>query len=736
MKIKSCEIKSFGKLKDRTINLDDKITVIRGNNESGKSTLSAFIKYVLYGYTGKGKDERGNEKLHYSPWSGEKSAGALVLSSENGEVYRAERSGDGKSGSAKLLSASGSECFEGYSAGEALFGIDAQTFAKSAFVGQTDIEAGGMKDIGASLEKILLENDGDADYDKAVKSLEAERNTLYNRMRKTGKLFELSERLNGLYTLREQEAENHKSLLTSRFSAAETEKRVNENSVQLEALYAESENIAAYDAEERLVMIHKAQEKCKMCENALEDVKATAMCGDFLPDRKYLDELQKTFSEYLSASPELARAENELAEAENRLTLSLARLHSGNNFGDALSESADCVNKALCKASQYDAKRRKFLKFGILFTCLIVTIPVAVVMFVLSAKNKKQLKELLEECGFATLPELEKFEAESKTILSEAELLKKEIARRKKRCDEKKIECSVCEEMLYEKLGEIGYVCACSSLYDAKSDISDNLLPKLREHISALEAAQGEFSREKTALDALLSVSDLEKLTLAASKKQDTPPKRSHEAVDREIKYIEGANSLLAKKLSELRAEIARLEAVNSAPEALEAQISETEKMLSDSKLSCSAMELALELIEKSRNDIRKGVLPKISERAGELFSKFTGGKYRGLFFDSDFGVSVLEESDTETRRVGFLSAGAVDAAYIALRIALAESLCREKPIFIFDDSFVKADNERLENILSVLLSLSEEYQIIILSCHTREEQFLSGKCKLVVLDE
>ena len=66
MKIKSCEIKNFGKLSDKTITLDDRITVVRGKNESGKSTLSSFIKYVLYGYTGKGRDERSNEKHRFN----------------------------------------------------------------------------------------------------------------------------------------------------------------------------------------------------------------------------------------------------------------------------------------------------------------------------------------------------------------------------------------------------------------------------------------------------------------------------------------------------------------------------------------------------------------------------------------------------------------------------------------------------------------------------------------------
>ena len=48
MRIKNLNITSFGKLEDVSIGLDDKITVISGKNEAGKSSIATFIKYMLY----------------------------------------------------------------------------------------------------------------------------------------------------------------------------------------------------------------------------------------------------------------------------------------------------------------------------------------------------------------------------------------------------------------------------------------------------------------------------------------------------------------------------------------------------------------------------------------------------------------------------------------------------------------------------------------------------------------
>ena len=43
MKVNKIKINSYGKLKDKEINLKDGINVIYGKNEAGKSTLLRFI---------------------------------------------------------------------------------------------------------------------------------------------------------------------------------------------------------------------------------------------------------------------------------------------------------------------------------------------------------------------------------------------------------------------------------------------------------------------------------------------------------------------------------------------------------------------------------------------------------------------------------------------------------------------------------------------------------------------
>ena len=62
MKFKNLSVGSFGKISDKEISFSDKLNIIYGKNEAGKSTLSAYMKYMLYGFSSqKGRSVDSNE---------------------------------------------------------------------------------------------------------------------------------------------------------------------------------------------------------------------------------------------------------------------------------------------------------------------------------------------------------------------------------------------------------------------------------------------------------------------------------------------------------------------------------------------------------------------------------------------------------------------------------------------------------------------------------------------------
>ena len=91
MKINKIKLNSYGKLKNKEINLESNLNIIYGKNESGKSTLLKFILNIFYGASRnkKGRDISDFEK--YKPWDSEEYSGKLTYELDNRNKYEIYR---------------------------------------------------------------------------------------------------------------------------------------------------------------------------------------------------------------------------------------------------------------------------------------------------------------------------------------------------------------------------------------------------------------------------------------------------------------------------------------------------------------------------------------------------------------------------------------------------------------------------------------------------------------------
>ena len=91
MLINKLKINSYGKLKDKEIDLKNGINIIYGQNEAGKSTLINFIKNSFYGISKNKNGKDISDYDRYKPWIGEDFSGKVEYQLENGkkfEIYR------------------------------------------------------------------------------------------------------------------------------------------------------------------------------------------------------------------------------------------------------------------------------------------------------------------------------------------------------------------------------------------------------------------------------------------------------------------------------------------------------------------------------------------------------------------------------------------------------------------------------------------------------------------------
>lgn len=98
MKITTIAVDGFGLLHDRRVEPSTGLTVVRGQNEAGKTTLLAFVRAILFGF----------ETNRYRALAGGRRGGWLGIEMADQRLFRIERYGDrGGVGQLRVLDAAG-----------------------------------------------------------------------------------------------------------------------------------------------------------------------------------------------------------------------------------------------------------------------------------------------------------------------------------------------------------------------------------------------------------------------------------------------------------------------------------------------------------------------------------------------------------------------------------------------------------------------------------------------------
>ncbi|MDE6869040.1 MAG: AAA family ATPase, partial [Clostridia bacterium] len=176
MRLLSCYIENYGKIKKQDFNFDKNLTAFCENNGFGKTTLASFIKAMFYGLEPyKSNSKSFCERMHFCPFDGGKFGGNLTFEA-GGKVYKIERFFGEKSDTLDecTVYTEGKRTTEfGEEIGKAIFGIDAKSFERTVFISSDEIEISSTTSINAKLNNFI---DGDEDdLEGALKILEASR---------------------------------------------------------------------------------------------------------------------------------------------------------------------------------------------------------------------------------------------------------------------------------------------------------------------------------------------------------------------------------------------------------------------------------------------------------------------------------------------------------------------------------------------------------------------------------
>lgn len=193
MRIESLHIDKFGKLRSFDLAFPEGLTIVRGDNESGKTTILAFLRAMLYGLNGKSASIAQNDRRKYMPW-GETSMGGSLRLTDGRTAWEIARvfGQTKKQDTLRVTDLASGEAVElpaGDEPGRVLLGVDEAVFADTLYVSARGSRPSG--DGAALTDKIRnLVGTGSEDVDlkSVLDRLRAAKNAIAPRAKDKGQL--------------------------------------------------------------------------------------------------------------------------------------------------------------------------------------------------------------------------------------------------------------------------------------------------------------------------------------------------------------------------------------------------------------------------------------------------------------------------------------------------------------------------------------------------------------------
>ncbi|HHY91471.1 MAG TPA: AAA family ATPase [Clostridiales bacterium] len=325
MRIEEMYIGRFGKIEDRSIRFEPGLNVIYGENEAGKTTVQAFIKAMLYGFSAKRKSLRENERKRYFPWSGERAFGMLTFTDSDGTQYLIKRSfGAQKRQDEQVVL----DCITGQEAvhidfekpGETLLGIGEEGFEKTICIKQlgSQIDCGKEDEIMQRLTNLQQTGDEDISYQKAVQTLLESKKKLENQ-RKTGKLDALRLHREKLREEYNKAVQRHEEMIEEEIQLKELEAQKSLLLQQIKELEEKKERIRKYKLYQEYKRLTEYQQKINELREEKKQLEQFLLRNGEIIQESFLTELQEQHSYMIQLKREIDAVESELQKLEEAI---------------------------------------------------------------------------------------------------------------------------------------------------------------------------------------------------------------------------------------------------------------------------------------------------------------------------------------------------------------------------------------------------------------------------------
>lgn len=286
MKIEKVQINAFGNLENKQIELGENINIIKGKNESGKSTFLKFIVDMFYGIS---KNKRGKEFSdydRYKPWNNEEFSGKITYKLDDGKKYEVFRDFNKKN--PKIYNEEGEEISKEYTidkvVGSKFFTeqtkIEENTFLSTFAACQTEVKLERQEQnvLVQKLANLAGTGEDNVSYKKALEKLNKKQVEEIGTLRTTGRpmnlvkeeQFKLQDEIGELETYKEERyiIDENKNTLESKVQENEQELEILK---QIKRLY-ENRKIEEQKLEIQQTLINSDEEKIQKLESEKKEI--------------------------------------------------------------------------------------------------------------------------------------------------------------------------------------------------------------------------------------------------------------------------------------------------------------------------------------------------------------------------------------------------------------------------------------------------------------------------------
>lgn len=778
MIIKKAEIEGFGKFSNKTFEFDKGFNLITGANEDGKTTLMAFFKMLFY--SSSSKSEKGSDlfkslRKKYRPWNGEPMAGAIEFE-QGGSVWRLHKEffrSEAGDKTTVFCKTDGEEnkIKNPNEAGEHFFDMTLGEFERSVFIGQSGGFSGDASgdSLAMRIANLTVSGDESISRDVVAKRISDALEELISKSGKKGLLVDARARRDEL-VLSEQDyfsRMSHQQELFKEISRLEAEITENETALKSfralqDIAVANKELNALYCIKNKFNLIQAAQNRLSHYNMPFDDLE------------KHIA-LAKKIEEQINSTLALMSELSSQTDVQAALDSEYQTVVTLEGSADALRHDLELLRSEISTAEALlDAAQKKAEKSARHIPTLILTAASAVSVACALKGLRGSQPALIFAVGLfcaalVLFGVLRRYLPKKISRRSSIRLARNDYEAQLKMLSSfnDSMTCKRTAEIEAELRGRLSetvsrlndilkaHGCECSDALRKKTSLFkseeltelaerlDSEKSRFTELMSALKPLDGFASAKilygeinayftdiehnssdmKTVCEAF-GIFDPSEAYINSRIKELSELIKSAPADDcrsLDVNAVEFKLKNLRQRLGECQQSVAL---PTLSEDELNSLVKDAKERTSELEFRYNALTLASDVMQEAALEASKGFGSHLSKKTGEYLSRLTDGRYNDVMVSRSLNVEAKNPSGNAFYEWKYLSSGAIDRIYLALRLAATDILSKAfEPLPLFlDDIFAQYDDESCRRALAFLKSYLEDggsaSQIMLFTCH------------------